>query len=113
MEGCLSVQAPDDNTMLLLAQSLLREAGFEYDDIEDTWVARMPLCPLVAVECDEDQAYIRESLMEVQASLDAIGCVYNNFVVNACFVSVTGHSRHGRVLKESDDKCQPTMTNMA
>ena len=101
--------------MLLLAQSLLREAGFEYDEIEDTWVARMPLCPLVAVECDEDQAYIRESLMEVQASLDAIGCVYNNFVVNACFVSVAGpNACAARVLKEHDDKCcQPTLTNTA
>ena len=76
--------------MLLLAQSLLGAAGFQYDDIQDAWVARMPLRPLVVVECDEDRAYIRESLMEVQATLDAIGCVYNNFVINTSFVSVAG-----------------------
>jgi hypothetical protein len=74
--------------MLLLAQSLLRTAGFEFDDIEDAWVARMPLPPLVVVESDEDRAYIREALLEVQAVCDAIGCIYDNFVVNARFVSV-------------------------
>jgi hypothetical protein len=73
-----------------LAQSLLWAAGFEYDEIEENWVARMPLRPLVAVECDEDRAYIREALLEVQTSLNAIDCVYNNFVINACFVSVAG-----------------------
>ena len=76
--------------MLLLAESLLTAAGFEYDEIEEAWIARLPLCPLVAVECDEDRAYIREALMEVQSSLDAIGCVYNNFVVNTRFVSIEG-----------------------
>ena len=74
--------------MLLLAESLLRTAGFEYDEIEETWVARMPLRPVVAVECDEDRAYIRAALMEVQASLNANGSIYNNFVVNARSVSV-------------------------
>lgn len=88
----LSVHLPKDTTMLLLAQSLLRGAGLEYDEIEETWVPRMPLRPLVAVECDEDRAYIREALMEVRAILDAIGCTYSNFVVNAGFVSVAGPS---------------------
>ena len=75
-------------------------------EIDETWVARMPLCPLVSVECDEDRAYVREALMEVQASLDAIGCVYNNFVVNASFVSVAGFTaRAARVLNKHDDKC--------
>jgi len=92
--------------MLFLAESLLKAAGFVYDEIDETWVARMPLCPLVSVECDEDRAYIREALMEVQASLDAIGCVYNNFFVNASFVSVVGPTAYAaRVLKEHDDKC--------
>ena len=91
--------------MLLLAESLLRAAGFEYDEIEETWVARMPLCPLVVVECDEDRAYIREALMEVQASLDAIGCVYNNFVVNDHFVSVAGPT--GEIVDS-----QPPMTTL-
>ena len=69
--------------MLFLAQSLLKAAGFEYDQIDDTWVARMPLRPLAVVECDEDRAYIREALLEVHAILDAIGCTYSNFVVNS------------------------------
>lgn len=69
--------------MLFLAQSLLRTAGFVYDEVEETWVARLPLRALAAVECDEDRAYIREALIEVRATLDAIGCVYNNFAVNA------------------------------
>ena len=101
--------------MLLLAQSLLWAAGFEYDEIEETWIARVPLCPLVSVECDEDRAYIREALREVQASLDAIGCAYNNFVVNASVVSVAGPTAcAATVLKEQDDKCcQPQMTNTA
>ena len=101
--------------MLFLAQSLLTAAGFEYDEIEETWIARMPLRPLVAVECDEDRAYIQEALREVQASLDAIGCAYNNFVVNASFVSVAGPSSSvGLVLKEQDDKCcQQQMTSTA
>ena len=79
--------------MLSLAQSLLWTAGFEYDEINETWVARMPLRPLVSVECDEDRAYIREALREVQASLDAIGCAYNNFAVNARFVPVAEPNR--------------------
>ena len=101
--------------MSLLAESLLRAAGFEYDEIEETWVAHRPLRPLVAFECDEGRAYIREALMEVQATLDGIGCVYNNFVVNASFVSVAGPTAYAAtVLKEHDDKCcQQQMTNTA
>jgi hypothetical protein len=101
--------------MLFLAQSLLWAAGFEYDEIDETWIARMPLRPLVSVECDEDRAYIRESLREVQASLGAIGCAYNNFVVNARVVSVAGPGAcAATVLKEQDDKCcQQQMTNTA
>ena len=76
--------------MSLLAQSLLWAAGFGYDEIEETWVAHMPLRPFVAFECDEGRAYIREALMEVQATLDGIGCVSSNFVVNDCLVSVAG-----------------------
>ena len=101
--------------MLLLAHSLLTAAGFEYDDVEETWIARTPLRPLVAVECDEDQAYIREALLEIQAAFDAIGCAYNNFVVNARFVSVAGpNATTGRVPKEHDDQCcYMKMTNTA
>jgi len=80
--------------MSLLTQSLLWAAGFEYDEIEETWVARMPLCPLVVAECDEGRAYIREAVSEVRSILDSIGCVYSNFVVNDRFVSVAGPT-HG------------------
>jgi hypothetical protein len=80
----------DDNTTSLLAESLPRAAAFEYDEIEETWVAHMPLHPLVAFECDEGRGYIRQAMMEVQAILDAIGSVYSNFVVNDHFVSVAG-----------------------
>jgi hypothetical protein len=101
--------------MLLLAHSLLTAAGFEYDEIDEHWVARIPLRPLVAVECDEGRAYIREALLEVQTSLTAIGCVYNNFVVNTRFISIVGPTACAtRSLKGHDDKCfQPTMTNTA
>jgi len=78
--------------MLLLAHSLLWAAGFQYHGIEETWVTRMPVHPLVAVKCDQDRAYIREALTEVHAVLDGIGCVYGNFVVNAGCVSVAGPS---------------------
>ena len=75
----------------------------------------MPLRPLVAVECDEGRAYIREALREVQASLDAIGCAYDNFVVNARFISVAGPAVcAATALKEQGDKCcQQQMTNTA
>ena len=35
--------------------------------------------------------------MEVQTSLDAIGCVYNNFVVNDCYVSIVGFMHAVRI----------------
>ena len=53
-------------------------------------MARTPLCPLVVTECDEGRTYIRAALMEIRTVFDAIGCVYNNFVVNDHFVSVAG-----------------------
>jgi hypothetical protein len=74
--------------MLLLAQSLLRAIGFEYDDIEESWVARLPLRPLAAAECDEDRAYIMEALAEVRTILAASGYVYTNAAVNGRYVSI-------------------------
>jgi hypothetical protein len=56
----------------------------------------MPLRPFVAVECDEGRAYIQGALLEVQATLKTIGCVYNNFVVNDRFVSIAG-AIHGTI----------------
>ena len=76
--------------MLLLAQALLRAAGFEYDQIDDTWVARFPLRPLVAAECDEDRAYIMEAIREVKAFMKANGCGYSRFAVNGRCVSLVG-----------------------
>ena len=74
--------------MLLLAQSLLRAAGFEYDEVAETWVARLPLRPLAAAECDENRAYIIEALAEVQAILKANGCNYGDFAVNGRYVAL-------------------------
>ena len=91
--------------MSLFAESLLRAAGLEYDEIEETWVARIPLCPLVVTECDEGRTYIRKALMEVHTVLDGIGCVYNNFVVNDHFVSVAGPT--GEIIDS-----QPPMTKL-
>jgi hypothetical protein len=78
--------------MLFLAQSLLRAAGFEYDEIEETWVARTPLKAWAAVECDEDQDYIREALREVRAIFDAHGWAYQRLAISAGFVSLAGAS---------------------
>jgi hypothetical protein len=61
--------------MLFLAQSLLRAAGFEYDEIADNWVARAQRRPLATVECEEDGAYFREALRQAQAVLNAAGYV--------------------------------------
>jgi hypothetical protein len=93
-------------TISLLARSLLWAAGFEYDKIDETWVARMPLRPLVAVECDEGRTYIRQALMEVQATLDTIGCVYNNFVVNGRAIPVAGPI-HGAMCGNENDLLLP------
>ena len=68
--------------MLLLTQSLLTSAGFEYDDIEERWVARTPLRPVAAAECDETRAYIAQALAEVRSIVRACGSTYNNFAVN-------------------------------
>ena len=76
--------------MLFLAQSLLRAIGFEYDEIRETWVARVPLRPLAAAECDEGRAYIVEALSEVQAILKAHGCSYSSFAVSGRGVSIAG-----------------------
>jgi hypothetical protein len=68
--------------MLILAQTLLRAAGFEYDEFEERWTARTPLRPSAAAECEEDRAYIAEAVGEVYEILKAMGSSYNNFVVN-------------------------------
>lgn len=67
--------------MLSLARFLLRSAGFEYDDVEETWIARGPLQPVPAVECDETPAYIREAMREAQAVVRSKGLRFH-FTVN-------------------------------
>lgn len=76
--------------MLLLTENLLKAAGFEFDQIEDTWVVPVPLRPVVTVECDEDGAYIMEALLEIHALLEANGVTYNNFAVTGRYVSIVG-----------------------
>jgi hypothetical protein len=76
--------------MLFLAQALLKAAGLKYDDIDDTWVVPVRLRPVVTVECDEGGAYIMESLLEVHAVLEAIGCTYNNFALRGGYLSLVG-----------------------
>lgn len=76
--------------MLFLTENLLKAAGFDFDQIEDTWVVPVPLRPVVTVECDEDGAYIMEALLEVHAVLEANGCTYNSFAVNGRYVSIVG-----------------------
>jgi hypothetical protein len=79
--------------MLFLAESLLKAAGFKYDEIDDTWVAAVRLPPVATVECDEDGAYIMEALLEVHAVLDTVGCTYNNFAINGRYLSLVGLSK--------------------
>lgn len=73
--------------MLLLTQSLLTAAGFEYDEIEERWMARTPLRPLVAADCDEPRAYIAQALAEVRSILNACGSTCTRFTVNGRCVS--------------------------
>ena len=76
--------------MLFLAESILRAAGFEYDQIEETWMAPVRLRPVVTVETDESGSYIMEALLEVHAILEAAGCTYNNFAIRGGFLSIVG-----------------------
>jgi hypothetical protein len=68
--------------MLLLTQSLLTAAGFEYDEIEERWVARAPVRPLVRADCDEPRAYITQALAEVRSILKACGSTCTRFTIN-------------------------------
>lgn len=79
--------------MLFLAETILKAAGFKFDETQDTWVAPRRLSPVVTVECDEDGSYIMEALLEVHAVLDTIGCTYNNFAINGRYVSLVGLTR--------------------
>lgn len=76
--------------MLFLAESLLKAAGFQYDEIEDTWVAPVRLPPVVTVECDEDGPYITEAMLDAHTILEACGCSYRNFAIRGRYVSLVG-----------------------
>ena len=79
--------------MLFLTEKLLKAAGFQYDQIEGTWVVPVRLPPVVTVQCDENGPYIMESLMEVHAVLEACECTYNNFAIRGGYLSLVGLTR--------------------
>jgi hypothetical protein len=81
-----------DHAMLFLTEKLLKAAGIEYDVILDTWIAPVPLLPVVTVECEEHGAYIMEALVEVHAILHANGVTYNNFAISGGYLSLVGLS---------------------
>jgi hypothetical protein len=78
---------------MFLAESLLKAAGFKFGGTEEIWVAPVRLHPVVTVECDEDGAFIMETLLEVHAVLEACGCTYRNFAITGRSVSLVGLSR--------------------
>jgi hypothetical protein len=79
--------------MLFLADNLLKAAGFKHDEIEGTWVAPVRLPPVVTVQCDEDGAYITETMLQVHDVLDSLGCTYCNFAVRGGYLSLVGLTR--------------------
>jgi hypothetical protein len=82
--------------MLFLAETLLKAAGFQYDQTEDTWVVPVHLPPVVTVACDEGDKYIIDALVDVHEILEAVGCTYNNFAINGGYVSLVGPRRTHR-----------------
>ena len=76
--------------MLFLAEKLLNAGGFQYDQIEETWVAPVRLPPVVTVECDQNGPCIMESLLEVHAVLESRGCSYRNFALRGGYLSLVG-----------------------
>ncbi len=76
--------------MLFLAENLLRAAGFQYDQIEDTWLVPVRLPPVTTVQCDEDGPYITEAMLEVHTALEACGCSYRNFALRGGYLSLVG-----------------------
>jgi hypothetical protein len=79
--------------MLFLTEKLLKAAGFQYDEIEDTWMVPVRLSPVVTVECDENGSYIMEALLELHAALEACGCSYRNFALRGGYISLVGLTR--------------------
>ncbi len=76
--------------MLFLAETILKTAGFKYDEVEETWVMPVRLRPVVTVECDEDTPYTMEAILEVHAVLEAHSVTYGNVSLNGRFVSLVG-----------------------
>ena len=79
--------------MLFLTEKLLNAAGFKHDEIEDTWVAPVRLPPVVTVQCDEDGAYITETMLQVHDVIEAAGCSYRNFALRGGYLSLVGLTR--------------------
>jgi hypothetical protein len=76
--------------MLFLTQTILRAAGFEYDDVAETWVVPVRLQSVVNVECDEDETYILEAMLEFQHVLEANHCTHHHFSIHGRGISITG-----------------------
>jgi hypothetical protein len=79
--------------MLFLTESLLKAAGFKYEEINDTWAVPVRLPPVVTVECDADGPPIVEALLQVHAVLEVCGCTYRNFAVRGGCLSLVGLAR--------------------
>jgi hypothetical protein len=74
--------------MLFLAERLLNAAGFQYDQIDDTWMMPVRLPPVVTVQCDEDGACITEAMLQIHAVLEGQGCSYRNFAIRGGYLSL-------------------------
>ena len=71
---------------------ILKAAGFEYDDVAETWVVPERLRSVVTVECDEDETYILEAMLEFQHVLEANHCTHDHFSVHGGGISIVGLS---------------------
>jgi hypothetical protein len=76
--------------MLFLTQTILKAAGFEYDDVAEAWGVPVRLRPVVTVECDEDETYILEAMLEFQHVLEANHYTHNYFSIHGGSVSIVG-----------------------
>ncbi len=79
--------------MLILAERLLNAAGFRHDHVEDTWAVPVHPRPVVTVECDEDGSCMMDALLDVHATLESCGFIYNNFAIRDGYLSVVGLTR--------------------
>lgn len=79
--------------MLSLAEKLLSAAGFRRSHVEDTWMAPEHPRPVVTVGCNADGSNIMDALLDVHATLESCGFIYNNFAIRDGYLSVVGLTR--------------------